>query len=159
VVYLLAQLVYRRTGVFCRQKIILLGFSCWLLVSLSGCITLKEGAKGVLGISTKALEDNRKDAIKKTFNYDYNTCYSKTKGILKEINAYIYSEESGKNLLAIYVSEKDTTAVGLFFKTIDQTHTQIEVSSGSTYAKELISGEVFKALNPGQEKGSDNAKQ
>ncbi|TRZ96278.1 hypothetical protein D4R78_01355 [bacterium] len=140
-VYHLPQFTY-------RWKIILLGFSFWLSVSLAGCVTLKEAAKGVLGVSTKALEDNRKDAIKKTFNYDYNTCYSRAKEILKENKAYIYCEDPRRNLLAIYVSEKDTTAVGLFFKAIDQAHTQIEVSSGSTYAKELISDKLFKALGP-----------
>jgi hypothetical protein len=150
-VYHLPQFTY-------RWRIILLGFSLWLSVSLVGCITVKETAKGILGVSTKALEDNRKDAIKKTFNHDYNTCYSRTKEVLKENKVYIYCEDPKKNLLAIYISQEDTTTVGLFFKAIDQTHTQIEVSSGSTYAKELISGKVFRALDTEQEKGSNNAK-
>jgi hypothetical protein len=55
-------------------------------------------------------------------------------------------------MIAIYVSETDTTPVGLFFKEIDKSNTQVEVSSPSTYAKELISEKVFKLLKPPEKK-------
>ena len=149
----------RRHIAYCRNPIFLLGvIICWLLGSLIGCITPIEAAKGMAGISTRVLEDNLKYATKKTFSYDYNTCYSKTKEALKIIKAHIYSENQKKKMLAIYVSEEDTTPVGIFFRPIDKANTQIEVSSASTYAKELISGKIFKALNPEGEKGSSDAK-
>lgn len=136
-----------------RKKQVWLSVVCfWLLIGLSGCASIKEGAKGFLGVSTKALEDTRKDAIKQTFKYDYDTCYNKTIEILKEIKAYIYAKDAQKNLIAVYVSEEDTTPVGLFFKKIDANNTQIEVSSLSTYAREQIATKVFSqlimALNP-----------
>jgi hypothetical protein len=68
------------------------------------------------------------------------------------IGAYIYVKDIKKHMIAIYVSETDTTPVGLFFKEIDKSNTQVEVSSPSTYAKELISEKVFKLLKPPEKK-------
>ncbi len=122
---------------------------CYLLfvISMSGCATLWEGAKGIVGVPTKVLEDNRKFALTQTFNYDYFTGYTTTLDILKRMDTYIYLENIKKRMIAIYVSQEDTTPVGLFFKEIDATHTQIEVSSPSTYAKEFIAGKVFAVLD------------
>ncbi len=117
------------------------------IVALLGCATIIEGAKGFMGISTRSLEKARKDAIIKTFNYDYFTCYTKTLDILKSMSAYIYRQSIKKHMIATYVSKEDTTPVGLFFKEIDATNTQVEVSSLSTYAKEFISEKVFSVLD------------
>lgn len=116
------------------------------ILNLMGCAALTEGVKGIAGISTKSLEEARKDAIVKDFNYDYFTCYTRTLDVLKKTGAYIYTQDIKKHLIAIYVSEQDTTPVGLFFKEIDRANTQIEVSSPSIYAKELIATRVFSAL-------------
>ncbi len=133
--------------VYGRKQVLLFVICNLLLVSLvAGCTTLKEGAKGFLGISTKALEDNRKSALTKTFNYDYFTCYTSTLDILKRLEAYLYVQDINKHMIAIYVSRQDTTPVGLFFKEVDKNNTQLEVSSPSTYAKEFISGKVFGVL-------------
>jgi len=128
-------------------KLILLSTIYYLLsTALLGCATIKETAKGIAGVSTKVLEVGRKDAIIKTFNYDYDACYNKVVDILKHIGAYIYAKDRKKQMIAIYVSETDTTPVGLFFKVIDTNNTQIEISSPSTYAKEFIARDVFLAL-------------
>jgi hypothetical protein len=111
-----------------------------------GCAALKETCKGFLGISTQAVEDARGEAITRTFGYDYNTTYTKVKAALKEISAYIYADNPKKKLIAVYVSETDTTPAGVFLKEIDATHTQIEVSSPSTSAKEAVAKDVFSVL-------------
>ena len=118
----------------------------FLLFTLFGCASIKEMARGFAGISTKILEDDRPNAIVKTLNYDYFTSYTKTLDILKQLKAYIYAKDIKKHMIAIYVSEQDTTPVGIFFKEIDAKNTQLEFSSPSTYAKELISSKVFSAL-------------
>jgi len=123
--------------------IMLLGIS---VIGLSGCETVRDGVKGFLGVSTRSLEEARKNAIIKTFNYDYVTCYAKTRDILKRMHAHIYAQNTKRHMIAVYVSEKDTTPVGLFFKEIDAANTQVEVSSLSTYAKEFISKKVFSVL-------------
>jgi len=120
---------------------------------LFGCAAVKESAKGFAGISTKALEEHRKDAIGKQFNFDKDTCYKKTLEALGKIGAYVYAKDLNKYMIAIYVSETDTTAVGLFFKEVGVNSTQIEVSSVSTYGKEWIAKKVFSALE-GKPEGS-----
>ena len=130
-----------------QKKIILLVAGCWLLVTLVGCASIMETAKGIAGVSTKVLEDNRKSAMTKTFNYDYFTCYTTTLDILKRLGAYIYVQDIKKHMIATYISSEDTTPVGLFFKEVGKANTQVEVSSPSTYAKEFISGKVFSVLD------------
>ncbi|OGX14752.1 MAG: hypothetical protein A2166_05550 [Omnitrophica WOR_2 bacterium RBG_13_41_10] len=126
--------------------LIILSFIFYPLPFISGCATITEGTKGFLGISTKELEKQRKNAIIKTFAYDYFTCFTKTSDILKSINAYIYKKDIKDKLIAIYVSSEDTTPVGIFFKEISASSTQIEVSSLSSPAKELIANKLFSAL-------------
>lgn len=124
--------------------ILLLGYS---VTGLLGCETVKEGAKGFLGVSTRSLEEARNNAITKTFGYDYDTCHAMVKDILKRMKACVYAQDSKKHMIAIYVSEQDTTPVGVFFKQIDKTSTQVEVSSRSTYAREFISEKMFSVLD------------
>jgi hypothetical protein len=129
-----------------RRRVWLLVIGYWLLVSLLGCSIIKEVTRGFVGISTKALEDARGQAITKTFKYNYNTCYDKVKAALTAIGSYIYAEDKNKHMIAIFVSKTDTTAVGIFLKEIDANNTQVEVSSLSTYAKETVAKGVFSFL-------------
>jgi len=115
-------------------------------VTVSGCVGFKEGLRGFRGISTKILEEGKTNAIYKSFNYDYNTCYLKVKGILQDIGVYIYATDNRKRMIAIYVSEQDTTPVGIFLTETGKNKTLVEVSSPSTYAKETISSYIFKGL-------------
>lgn len=135
-------------------------YTLLFVVLINGCASIKEAAKGFAGISTKELEANRVSAISKTFAYDYFTCFTNAQDALKNMGAYIYAQDIKKHMIAIYVSEEDTTPAGIFFKEINQSSTQVEVSSPSTYAKELISGKLFKALSEKSEekKGETNEK-
>jgi hypothetical protein len=117
-----------------------------LLFCCGCCAGLKEGLRGFAGVSTKDLEARLPSAAAKDFDLSYSQAYSATMDILKEMKAYIYAIDNSKNLVAIYVSEQDTTPVGIFFKQIYKTKTQVLVSSPSTYAKELISGKIFTEL-------------
>ena len=156
-----------------KRQVWLLVIGYWLLVSLSGCATIKETAKCVAGVSTKVLEDGRKDAIKMNLGCQYNECYSKVLEKLKQIGTYIYAEDRKKQMIAVYLHETaepetatseteftitDTTPVGIFFKEIDAKNTQIEVSSPSTYAKEFISTKIFSALEPEPKEGESYEK-
>ncbi len=115
-------------------------------MSFSGCAGIKEGLKGFAGVSTKVLEEGRPSAISQSFNCDYNSCYLKVKAILQDMGAYIYAKDSQKKMIAIYVSEEDTTPLGIFFEEVDKANTKILVSSPSVYAQELISGKIFSTL-------------
>jgi len=132
------------------------------LFSFYGCASIKEAARGFAGISTKALEESRKDAIRKTFNYNYSACYDKVKAALQETGSYIYAQSKNKRMIAVYVSESDTTPVGIFLKMTGRNKTQIEISSPSTYGKETVAKNVFSVLEgtykPKAEKGQPDEK-
>lgn len=128
------------------KNYILLSAICHLLFAQAGCASIKEGLKGFLGLSTKVLEDKRTEAIKIQFSYDIDSCYNKVKVSLKERESYIYKDDPRKHMLAIYVSDEDTTPVGIFFTEVDKNITLLEISSPSTSAKELIAKRIFLAL-------------
>lgn len=130
-----------------RGVTILLIVGCWLAVnSLAGCAKMKEGIRSITATSTREVENSRNKSIKKVFECDYFTCYSKTRDALKHIGSYVYAEDKKQDLIAIYVSQKDTTPVGLFFKEIDSAHTQIEISSPSSFARDSIAEKIFANL-------------
>lgn len=141
------------------QKNLFLLSAYYLVLStvLIGCATVMEGAKNVVGVSTRALEDDRNNAIKKTFNYNYNKSYEEVKAALRLMKCYIYAEDLNKKLIAVYVSEEDTTPVGIFLTVVNEFNTQIEISSPSTYAKESIATRLFKVLSGEKEKGESDA--
>jgi hypothetical protein len=112
----------------------------------SGCASLKEAWYGLAGTSTKVLEEGRKNAIKQEFDCDYPTCRTKVMAVLDEMMAYIYRKDEAKKMIAIYLSKQDTTVVGIFFKELENNKTKIEISSPSTYARELIAAKIFPVL-------------
>lgn len=124
-----------------------------VLFILNGCSGLKEAVRGFAGLSTKVLEDTRKDAITKDFNTSFDTARITIKTALKDNHSYIYREDSSCNLIAVYASESDTTPVGVFLTSLDKDNTKVEISSPSTYGKEAIAKVVFDAL-----KGINDAK-
>jgi hypothetical protein len=117
----------------------------WVLILFlfSGCAVLKETTRGFLGVSTKQIEDARSRSLSKSFNCDYQTCDNKVREALKDIKAYIYREDLSQRLIAFYVSESDTTPVGVFLTEIDANNTKVELASPSTYAVEEMSKEIF----------------
>ena len=128
------------------RRLGLLAFLGCFLLEMLGCANIKEMTKGLMGISIQCLEKARKNAVSQNFNYDYSTAYNKTLNALKGMQAYIYCKNIKKYMIAIYVSETDTTPVGIFFKETGKDTTQIEVSSPSSYARDIISAKLFSIL-------------
>lgn len=118
-----------------------------VVFSLSACATPGDWVRGIAGTSTRELRDARDTALKKTFDYDYNTCYLKMEAVLKKMpHVSMYAREAG--LIAVNYIHPNTTAVGIFIMPIDKTRTQVAVSSLSTPSKEWIARNLFaeKAL-------------
>jgi hypothetical protein len=133
------------------RKIPILLLACLLL---SGCATKgtlqeqsKEIFKGFLGISTQELTEYRSQAVTKTFDCVYDECYARVENALKEMtDAEVYSKD--KDLIAIYYVDLNTTPVGIFFKTVDAGHTQIEISSASIGARDAVAKKLFLLMEP-----------
>jgi len=130
-----------------RPKLLFVVLFTFCFIHLYGCSSLREGVRGFAGVSTKVLEDNRENGLKITFKHDYNSCYKKIRDVLALNKCYIYANDPKKDMIALYVSEEDTTPVGVFLKAIDANSTLIEISSPSTYAKETIAKVVFSAFD------------
>ena len=128
--------------------LVLATICCLLSVVLLGCATVKEAAKGFVGVSTRVLEEKRKEALKESFVIGYDSCYAKVKDILKEKDkeSPIYAEDVQKKMIGIYFSETDTTPVGIFFTEEERGRTMVEISSPSTYAKEYIANRIFTGI-------------
>ncbi|MDD3088053.1 MAG: hypothetical protein PHP89_05775 [Candidatus Omnitrophica bacterium] len=117
-----------------------------ILFLLSGCCGPQEAVRGFLGKSTKVLEDKRKDAIARDFNLDFDAARGRIKAALKKEGSHIYREDLSLNLIAVYISETDTTPVGIFLTALDIDNTRVEISSPSIYGKEVIAKNIFQAL-------------
>lgn len=126
---------------------------------IAGCASPKEAAKGFLGVSTKILEDKRADAITKVFNLDFQSCYSKANEAIKAMSAYVYARDPGNDLIAVYVSETDTTPVGIFIVEKGPAITEIQISSPSSAAKELVADKLFYFLENGKLKEEEKNKE
>ncbi len=129
--------------------LVLTTICCLLSTLLLGCATVKEAAKGFVGVSTRVLEEKRKEALKESFVIGYDSCYAKVKDILKEKDkeSPIYAEDVQKKMIGVYFSETDTTPVGIFFTEEEKGRTMVEISSPSTYAKEYIANRIFTGIN------------
>ncbi len=128
-----------------KFKVNLIYILCFIFFA-GGCSSLANLPRRISGLSTVELERQRPEAISKVFNFDYPACYAKTQDILKQIGAYIYAKNNKKQMIAIYLTSEDTTPVGLFFKEVEPGKTRVEVSSLSTYGKEIIARRVFTML-------------
>ena len=115
-------------------------------MALSGCASTKEMWREIAGTSTKALEEGKANAVTMSLNQDYFRSYNNCLQILKGMETFIYARDIKKDMIALYLSEVDTTPVGIFFKRIDERTTQIQVTSPSTFAKEFIAEKLFSAL-------------
>jgi len=126
------------------KRILVIALLSYCIIALLGCAYLKEGTKGFLAISTKEIENVRDKAIVKIVDYDYNSCYQKVENKLIEIGSYIYAKK--KDLIAVYISQADTTPAGVFFKEIDKQKTQLEIASPAKDTKEYLAEKIFTAL-------------
>jgi hypothetical protein len=94
-----------------------------------------------LAISTKEIENVRDEAIVRIVDSDYSNCYKKVEDKLSSIGSYIYAKR--RNLIAVYISKEDTTPVGVFFKRIDDTKTELSIASPAEDTKEYLALEIF----------------
>ena len=113
-----------------------------MAILINGCATPREMGRVILGISTKDIEDSRKDAVAKVFNEDLKTCYARMEDILKKIpRVSIYDKND--HMIAVYYIHPNDTPIGLFFTQLDPAQTKVEVSSPSSTARDDIAKIVF----------------
>lgn len=117
------------------------------LVLLGGCLSCREATRGFLGISTRELERLKPFGLSRQYGLGDAASRQAVEKALSGMGAYVYSRDGKKRLIAVYVSEQDTTPVGIFFEPAQDDGTRVTVSSPSTFAKELVSAAVFAGLD------------
>lgn len=124
------------------SAVIVIGLSVLLSAGVSYSATPAEAFKSFFAVSTKELEELKKDAMVKVFAYDYKTCYEKTLALVEKMpDTQIYAKDKG--VIAVYCLALNNTPVGIFFEEVDASHTKVLLSSASSRAKDWVASNVF----------------
>jgi len=118
-----------------------LAFFCLSAVVLcGGCAHLKEFGKEVWGTSITHLERARADAKIVIVKKSKHDAFMRADEILKAKGANIYLKGENDAYLAAmkFAGFVDTTQVGLFFTSVDEGSTKIEVASLSPWLAQTV---------------------
>ncbi|MFC1658149.1 hypothetical protein ACFL1D_02060 [Candidatus Omnitrophota bacterium] len=126
------------------RRILFAGLLGCCILAAAGCSSLKQGARGFLGVSTREIEEARNEAIVRIVDCEYPRCYKTVEERLFAIGSYIYARRS--DLIAVYISSSDTTPAGVFFREIDTGKTEIAISSPAQDTREYLAEQVFSAF-------------
>lgn len=122
-------------------------FCCIIaFAGLCGCAHLKEGARGVWGRSTKILEEKKAEGASERLPGTQQDLFAQAEKTLLKMGCYVYTTDAQKQLIAVYVSETDTTPVGVFVEAAGGAEAAVTVSSASRDAKEYIAKRLFALL-------------
>ncbi len=116
-------------------------------VLLSGCGHVMELTKTIWGSSTRALEEARIDAVRKTYGCGFEECYDAVLSAAEEHEMIVFQKSRLREFIVLMKVPDvvDTTEVGVFFSSLGG-KTRIDISSLSTPAKENAAGVIFTAL-------------
>jgi len=117
-------------------------------IIFSGCASLQESARGVLGTSVKEVEQSRNKSVKLVIPGDYNTAYESVLSELKKEGRYIYRRDRKEHLIAFYMSNENTTVAGVFLNDLGTGKTEIEIASPSSYARNLLAESLSVLVPP-----------
>jgi hypothetical protein len=130
------------TEVFMRYCLLLLLLIC------VGCSPIEFG-KTIWGSSTRALENARADAIKKTYDFGYwESMRAALKAIEKQGYLIFKKDEIRGYIVVMHVKGNvNTTEVGIFFEELSESQVRIEISSLSTSAKRTVAKNLFHNMD------------
>jgi len=129
-----------------------------VLVVFSGCTSVGEFTKTVLGTSIRALEDARFDAESRSYSCSFDVCFDAILSLGFNEDAYL---PETKKYYKVFLKDRirsviivmgipghvDTTEVGIFLEKIGSNTFQIEVSSLSSGAKLKVAEKLFAELD------------
>lgn len=129
------------------RKILNFLILCVFFLSCFGCARLTEVSKACWGSSTKALEEKRVDAVKKTFQCRFDECFAAVLKIANKRKLTVFAKDKAKELIVVMTVPGciDTTEVGIFFSDLE-TQTRVEIVSLSPKAQQVTADIVFLNL-------------
>jgi hypothetical protein len=115
------------------------------LLSAAGCVSLRETGKKIWGSSIEHLEDARDEAKVLTVLGSRDAVYDQTKKALLAAGAQVYLESKDRaHLVAMrFKAHVDTTQAGIFFTSLNDEKTKVEVASMSP----RLAGEVAAMIS------------
>jgi hypothetical protein len=114
----------------------------------SGCATIVEAPKSVIGISTMDVEKVRASAATGIFQGDFTGIYDAVLAVAKENNYYVFSQDEVRGVIVLMniPSYVDTTEVGIFISPVKSNEFKVEVSSRSSPAREDVAKVILGKL-------------
>ncbi len=115
---------------------------------MTGCTHVKEAVKQIWGSSISHLEKERPNGMSESFAMPLDACFQGVERIIIFYGGDVYLKDEKKRYLAAmgFKGSVDTTQVGIFFTTLDDNHTKVEVVSMSPRLMKRVAGFVFAGL-------------
>ncbi len=117
--------------------------------SIVGCARLADTPKVLWGSSTRALEEAREEALRKTYQTNFGECFEAVLTIARESGHTIFIQDRRKRhmILMGVKGNVGTTEVGIFFEESPGPQTTVDITSLSTTAKEKVAKVIFEELD------------
>lgn len=128
---------------------------CFVLLC-SSCAAFHHGVdntvefgKTVWGSSTRVLEQERVNAISKTYDKSYWDTLRAAIKVIEKKHWVVFMKDEVKGYVDVMgiKGSVNTTEIGIFFDELSDTQTQIQISSLSTNAKRKVAKGLFHGLD------------
>jgi uncharacterized protein YceK len=115
---------------------------------LTGCATIADTPKNVIGFSTRDMEVALVKATTEDFQADFTGLFDTVLDVAKENKYYIFTQDEVRGLIVLMniPGFVDTTEVGVFITPLKVGAFMVEVSSRSSPAKEAVAKVILGKL-------------
>jgi len=128
------------------KKLKFLFLTFFLLTSFSGCAR-------ILGTYVSQPQPGQEGRYSQEFDLTVEDAYQKVKVVLKELDAYLFVDNSKKPFISAMRFDKsfvnciDTTEVGIFFESESDNKTKVDVACGNVRLAKFVADKIFSALS------------
>jgi hypothetical protein len=113
----------------------------------SGC-SANYNLRALAGTNVRDLEAAKSSGKTRTFSMSYSDTYDKTLRVLSDNKLTVYGENRNKGLIIAmgFTKQVNTTRVGIFLTSVDESSTQVTISSLSATCLDKAAGVIFGGL-------------
>ena len=115
----------------------------------SGCASLWDAPKNIVGFSTKDMEDARAESLYQSYQGEFLDVFNAVIEIAKENKYYIFTKDEIRGMIVLMEipGAVNTTEVGVFVMPLPGNKgVKVELSSRSTPAKRTVAQGLFLSL-------------
>jgi hypothetical protein len=117
----------------------------FLLVFSSGCASLWDSPKNIVGVSVRDLQEMRVESLYQAYPAEYSDVFSAVLDVAKDEKYHVFSKSQDRGLIVLMNIPGcvDTTEVGVFLTRLGDREIKVELSSRSTPAKRAVAQRLF----------------